>query len=360
MEVLDHKCPACRAKLPFNPVTQKWDCEYCGNSYTLEQLEEFESKEREKNKNKTENKKIDNDIHADVYECPNCGAKVITDENTTATFCVYCGSTSIIKNKLEGEFKPVSIIPFKKTKEDAIEAFKEFKKGKIFTPKDFSEEKNIEKITGVYIPFWTYDCNVNGKIEVEAKDITTWSSGDYDYTKTDVYDVIRAGYMSYEKVPVDGSTKFDDDTMDSIEPFNYNELKQFNMSYLSGFLSEKYDVDKDEALVRAHDRILKSSIAELESTIKFYDSKYVKNSNIKIDTKKAEYILLPVWMLNIKYNDKMHLFAMNGQTGKMVGNIPIDKKKRFLYWLLVFGGVNVGFGMFALIYKLITWLSGKM
>ena len=116
MEVLDHKCPACRAKLPFNPVTQKWDCEYCGNSYTLEQLEEFESKEREKNKNKTENKKIDNDIHADVYECPNCGAKVITDENTTATFCVYCGSTSIIKNKLEGEFKPVSIIPFKKVK----------------------------------------------------------------------------------------------------------------------------------------------------------------------------------------------------------------------------------------------------
>ena len=360
MEVLDHKCPACRAKLPFNPVTQKWDCEYCGNSYTLEQLEEFESKEKEKAKNQNESKKSENDIQADLYECPNCGAKVITDENTTATFCVYCGSTSIIKNKLEGEFKPVSIIPFKKTKEDAIAAFKEFKKGKLFTPKDFSEEKNIKKITGVYIPFWVYDCDASGGIDVDAKNVSHWSSGDYDYTKTDIYEVRRAGSMSYEKVPVDGSTKFDDDTMDSIEPFIYQDLKDFNMSYLSGFLSEKYDVNKDEALSRAHDRILKSTIAEFESTIHGYTSTNVTGSHIDITTKKSDYILLPVWMLNIKYNDKMHLFAMNGQTGKMVGNIPIDKKKRFLYWLLVFLGINVGFGAFALIYKLITWLSGKM
>ena len=315
MEVLDHKCPACTAKLPFNPVTQKWDCEYCGLSYNLEELEKFEKKQ---NKNKKSN------VDADVYECPDCGAKVIADENTTATFCVYCGNTNIIKNRLTDEFKPLKIIPFKNTKEEAISAFKRFKTGKIFTPKDFSKETNIEKLTGVYIPFWIYDCNVDGNIDVSATKVTRWRSGDYKYTKTDSYAVKRAGNMSFDNVPVDGSTKFDNDTMDSIEPFNYQELKDFNMSYLSGFLSEKYDVNKEEAYKRAYERIEKSTIDELKSTINFYDSVNIVNSNINVDVKEAEYILLPVWMLNVKYKDKMHMFAMNGQTGKMVGNIPID------------------------------------
>lgn len=325
MEVLDHKCPSCSAKLPFNPKTGKWDCEYCGGSYTLEDLEEFEKKqEKEESAKKL-------DVNADLYECPNCGAKIIADETTTATFCVYCGSINIIKNKLQDEFRPLKIIPFKNTKEQAIEAFKKFKKGKIFAPKDFSNKENIEKITGVYIPFWMYDCSVEGNIDVDAKRIKTWRSGDYRYTKTDIYSVKRAGNMEFEKVPVDGSTKFDDDTMDSLEPFKYDELKSFNMSYLSGFLAEKYDVDKVEASKRAHQRIVTSTIDMLKSTVKGYTTVFVRNHNTKINTKKAEYVLLPVWMLNIKYNDKPYLFAMNGQTGKMVGNIPIDKKKMVLY-----------------------------
>lgn len=345
MEVLDHKCPACTAKLPFNPTTQKWDCEYCGKSYKLEELEEFEKKQKEQ-----ENKHKKSNVNADVYECPNCGAQVITDENTTATFCVYCGSTSIIKNRLTDEFRPVKIIPFKNTKKEAIQAFKKFKKGKIFTPKDFSDEKNIEKLTGVYIPFWIYDCNVEGNINVSAKKIRTWRSGNYRYTKTDKYAVVRAGNMIFEKVPADGSTKFDDNTMDSIEPFNYEDLKDFNMSYLSGFLSEKYDVNKDDAYKRAYERIQNSTIEELKSTIKRYDSVTVTSSNTNVDVSNYQYVLLPVWMLNIKYKDKIHLFAMNGQTGKMVGNIPIDKKKMILTWIGSFVGVT-------LVMSLITFIA---
>lgn len=326
MEVLDHKCPSCNAKLPFNPETQRWDCPYCGGSFALEQLEENEKKQNEPDSSFAKKSKVD----ADVYECPNCGAQIITDENTTATFCVYCGSTSIVKNKLQDEFRPVEIIPFANTKEQAIEMFKKFKKGKLFAPKDFSKEENIQKLTGVYIPFWVYDCSVEGDINVTAKNIKTWRSGDYKYTKTDEYFVRRAGNMKFIKVPVDGSTKFDDDTMDSIEPFYYDGLKEFSMSYLSGFLSEKYDVDKVAASKRAHDRVAKSTIDELKATVKGYSTINVTKSNAKIDTTKSEYVLLPVWMLNIKYKDKMYLFAMNGQTGKMVGDIPIDKKKMWL------------------------------
>ncbi len=333
MEVLDHKCPGCGAKLPFNPETQKWDCSYCGGSYTLEELNAFESKHK-KEEVKAKDKK--SNVDADVYECPNCGAKIITDENTTATFCVYCGSTSIIKNKLVDEFRPNRIVPFKNTKEQAIEAFKKFKKGKIFAPKDFSVKENIEKITGVYIPFWIYDCHGHGSIDCSAKNISSWRSGDYRYTKTDTYSLRRTGDMEFEKVPVDGSTKFDDDTMDSVEPFNYNELVDFDMSYLSGFLSEKYDVDKEEAYKRANTRIENSVEDLLRGTTTGYNTVTVTNKDIDIKEKNSEYILLPVWMLNIKYKDKMYLFAMNGQTGKMVGNIPIDNKKRILYTIGVF------------------------
>lgn len=324
MEVLDHKCPGCNAKLPFNPETQRWDCEYCGGSYSLEELTEFEAKQQ---KAQNEGKTMD----ADLYECPNCGAQVITDENTSATFCVYCGSTSIIKNRLVSGLRPKYIIPFKKTKKQAIEAFKGFKRGKIFAPKDFSDPANIDKITGVYIPFWLYDSHAKGEVVYNATRVKSWRSGDYRYTQTDTYHAIRDGEIDFARVPVDGSTKFDDDTMDSIEPFKYDDLQDFNMSYLSGFLSEKYDVEEDDAYIRAQNRVTNSTIDQFKTTVKGYTSVTVSSSNLDIEKKTTDYVLLPVWMLNIKYKDKMHLFAMNGQTGKMVGDIPIDNKKRLLY-----------------------------
>lgn len=317
MNALDHKCPTCSAKLPFNPKTQKWDCEYCSNSYTLEQLNEFKKKQKQISYNK----------ELDVYRCPNCNANIIADKNTTATFCVYCGSTSIIKERLVGEFKPSKIIPFKTTKEEAIQSFKNFKKGKLFAPDDFNKEENIQKITGVYIPFWAYNCSTQADLDFSAKKITRWRSGNYRYTKTDSYLVNRTGNMKFDKVPVDGSRKFDDDTMDSIEPFLYEDLKDFNLSYLSGFLSEKYDVNIEEASIRANTRISNTVIEEFKSTIKHYNTVNLSNSKIDVDTNEAEYILLPVWMLNIKYNGIPYLFAMNGQTGKMIGDIPIDNKK---------------------------------
>lgn len=330
MEVLDHKCPSCRAKLPFNPKTQKWDCEYCGNSYTLEQLTSFEEEEKEKEA------KLNTNPELDLYECPDCGANIIADKNTTATFCVYCGNTSIIKNRLIGEFKPAKILPFKTTKEEAIKAFKDFKKGKLFAPDDFNKEENIQKLTGVYIPFWLYNCSTNSDIDYNAERFSSWRSGNYRYTKTDYYSVKRGGKINFSKVPVDGATKFDDDTMDSIEPFDYSDLTDFNLSYLSGFLSEKYDVSVDSASLRAKERIQNSIIEELRSTVLGYNSVSVSHSNIDVNVDTTEYVLLPVWMLNIKYNENLYLFAMNGQTGKMIGNIPIDNKKFVTKWIRIF------------------------
>lgn len=327
MSVIDHKCIACGAKLPFNPKTQRWDCEYCASSYSLEELKEYEEEVMKEQKKQ----------ELDCYHCPDCGAEIVADSTTTATFCVYCGNTSIMKDKFTGEFNPTKIIPFQTTKEQAIEGFKKIQKRKIFVPKEFEDEKNIQKITGVYIPFWIYDCDSYGDLEIGAQNIKTWSRGDYKYTRMDYYKINRSGNMKFDNVPVDGSSKFDDDMMDSIEPFEYNGLKDFDMSYLSGFLSENYDVCKNYASERMRKRVENTTLEELSSTVGNYTTTTVEYANVSVDIKEVEYMLLPVWLLNINFKNKTYLFAMNGQTGKMVGNIPISIKKMISISLLVFG-----------------------
>ncbi|MBQ8206746.1 MAG: DNA helicase PriA, partial [Bacilli bacterium] len=238
-EALDHKCPSCNAVLKFNPHGQNWKCEYCRSEFNLEQITTYEEKV-----GKTLEKEVEpiSKGEMDLYSCPNCGAQIIADPNVSTTSCVYCKNTTILKDKLQGEFNPNYVIPFKHTKEDAINAFKKLGKGKILMPKAFNEKKNINEMSGIYIPFWLYDFEANGVMEADCKRITSWRSGDYRYTKTDTYLATRGGSMKFNHVPADGSKRFDNAIMNSIEPFDYKDLKEFNYSYLSGFLSEKYDV----------------------------------------------------------------------------------------------------------------------
>ncbi len=331
MKALDNKCPNCGASINFDIKRQLWHCEYCESNFTLEELNK-----RSSNASSAENNKIEQTIDVDSYTCKNCGAVILADENTAATFCVYCGNTAIIKNKLTGIYAPDYIIPFKNTKEEIIKNFKALQKGRILMPKFFNDPKNIEKITGVYIPFWLFDIKVEGEVVFRAENITSWSSGDYQYTKTDTYDVIRGADILFEKVPADGSSHFDDELMQSIEPFEYDKLEKYNHAYLSGFLAEKYDKDKDEMITTALNRTKNSTINEMKNTCSGYNTVIEKQNNLNEINTKTNYVLLPVWMLNIKYHSKNYIFAMNGQTGKIVGNIPVHKVKAILLWIAVF------------------------
>lgn len=342
----DYKCPSCNAILKFDPHGQNWKCEYCRHEYNLEELKAYNKKIGRKELKDEHKDKLEKDSSGmDIYTCNNCGAQIVADENTSATFCVYCKNTAILKNKLVDEFNPDYVIPFKFTKEDAIEKFKKIRKP--LMPKIFNDPKNIEETKGIYIPFWLYDINTSGEVEADCKRITSWSSGEYHYTKTDVYLAKRGGEMNYFRVPVDGSKHFDDDIMNSIEPFNYDELKEFNHSYLSGFLAEKYDVLSDEALEIAFKRAETSTTNALKNDIKGYNVVSVRNSNISKEKVKDEYALLPVWLLNVKYKDKIHTFAMNGQTGKLIGDIPVDPVKAIIWWIIVFG---IGIIIFIILY----------
>lgn len=335
---LDNKCPSCGAPILYNATTHNWVCEYCHSKFSLEEMKKYNnasSKENNEPIKKVIKKTTDNTTYV-RYFCKNCNAEIIADENTASTFCVYCGNTAILKEKLSGEFAPSKIIPFKKDKNYAINGFKMLKKGRPFVPKDFVNEKNIEKITGVYIPFWLYDVMVNGELNVKSTRVASWRSGDYAYTKTDIYAADSIGEMSYGKVPVDGSSRFANDIMNAIEPFDYSELEEYNHAYLSGFLAEKYDVDSSTAFEDARKRTVKSTTDKMLSDMSVPGSKVITNNTLAANIQKTDYVLLPVWMVNVKYNNKYYTFAMNGQTGEFVGNIPLSVGKVILWYFGLF------------------------
>ena len=336
-QALENKCPSCTASIKFNPKLGKFKCEYCGSEYTLEELKKFSNNASTDEKNKPiEEQKEDNFDGYISYKCESCGAEIVADDQTAATFCVYCGNTAILKSKLSGKFTPHRIIPFRTAKEEAIQAFKGLSKGRPLMPRSFNNEKNIEKIKGVYIPFWLYDVNVSGDIDMNATIVSHWSVGDTHYTKTDRYKVTRGGSIDYQSIPVDGSSHFDNDIMNTLEPFHFEELVPYNHALLSGFYAEKYDEEGEKVFPEVCERALNSSKRYLEDDAKRFTTKTLVSHTLAAKELKKEYVLLPVWMVNVKFMNKTHIFAMNGQTGEFIGNIPIDKKRLLAYTILVF------------------------
>ena len=348
-DTLENRCPSCKASIKFNPKLGKWKCDYCGSEFTLEEMQKHTDNASGEKKNRKDAKVEDDNIEYVEYHCESCGAEIIADSETAATFCVYCGNTAILQSKLSGKFSPDLVIPFKNTKEDAITAFKGLSKGRPLMPKNFNNEQNIEKIRGIYIPFWLFDINNSGEIEMSATTVETWRIGDTRYTKTNYYRVIRGGTMDYIKVPIDGSTRFDNAIMNTIEPFDYNELVKYNHAYLSGFYAEKYDQDAKDVFAEAADRSINSTKEVFKNDTRMYATKTIVKDSVIAKENTRYYAMLPVWMVNVKYKDKMYIFAMNGQTGEFIGNIPLDVGKAILYFILIFAATFAGVMILSLI-----------
>lgn len=344
---ITYKCPTCGAELFWVASKNCFECEYCGESCTLEQLQasgqgsEVDEKNVETHEEIEEGeytKSTDGTVGSDLvkYTCSHCGAEIITDRSTAATICVYCGNAVIMGEQVINDFKPDYVIPFAVEKKKVMEAFKEFSK-KPLTPKDFDCDRVVDKMQGVYIPFWLYSGKCDGNAEFRGINKKTYRKGDYKYTEKKIFHVMRDGTVNFDKLPVDASSKTEDDAMDSIEPYDYKKLVPFNTAYLSGFLAERFDEDKEKCYARAKERIVNSTLDELKKSC-FYDELELREYRNNVNVKKTEYALLPTWLLYTTYKDKKYFFAMNGQTGKFIGNLPIDKVKLVVYSLL--GGIG--------------------
>lgn len=324
--VKEYKCPGCGAVLDFNPASQKWKCYFCHTEYDKNQ---FDMEEKEESS--------DSDMpELDSYTCSSCGAELIADSTTSATFCLYCKSPAIIKNRFSGRFKPKSVIPFQLTKEQAKDIYKKWMKRRILAPSEFKQKEEIEKVTGIYAPFWLFDCKAEGSISGDARQVSTWRSGNYRYTKTKYFHFARNGHAFYSRIPVDASKKLDDKFMYMIEPFDYNAITDFSMKYMSGFMAEKYDVESSEAETVMKHRVERYLEERLRGTVDGYSSYTVNSRLVSLSNISSSYSMLPIYLLINKHKDKDHVFIVNGQTGKVVGDTPISIPKLIFFYLGVY------------------------
>ena len=343
-EVTNYQCPACTGPLHFSGESGKLECDYCGSSYTVAQIEDMYREKEAKaaaaqNSGEWKKASLTEDWGSDAngmktYTCPSCGAELICDENTAATCCPYCGNQTVIPGQFAGALKPEYVIPFKTDKAAAIEALKSHYKGKVLLPKSFADNNHVEKIQGVYVPFWMFDAEAKGEMSFQATSSRVHIQGDEEITTTDHFEVYRSGSMEFEKIPVDASSRMPDGHMDAIEPFDYSELKPFSTAYMPGFLADKYDVETEECGKRMEERCSRALADALSDTVTGYDQKSVTNQRFRVQKGDVHYAMLPVWMLATKWNDQSFLFAMNGQSGRLVGDLPVDKKK---YWGMFIG-----------------------
>jgi DNA-directed RNA polymerase subunit RPC12/RpoP len=373
-----HKCPNCGGPLLFDPKDQKFHCEYCLNIYTEEEVSEYEQQQataqadtkepsekeltftaesQEANMSDTEKATFKEATGADeaptdslsgameLFNCPNCGAQIVTEATTAATYCYYCHNPVVLSGRLSGDFLPDKVLPFAIEKEEAIEKFLAWTKKKWFIPKEFFNKEQIDKLTGVYFPYWVVDTEVDGQLKGTGTSVRVWRVGDIEYTETKKYDVKRQGKLSFKELVKNALSKnIQQKMVAAVEPFLLDKAVPFKSQYLAGFQAEKRDLEY-EAL---KDELQKEIKGYSETLLKDTASSYTTLTNVRTlitpENEQAHYMLLPIWLVTYRSNDqsdKVYYYAMNGQTGKVSGVLPISYLRLGLFTSGIFAIVLI-------------------
>lgn len=340
-----YTCPSCGAPLAYDGTTKSLHCSSCDNDFAPETLEQLDADDAEASGQsvydwtKYEPRTFDDTESAEfcTYSCPACGAEITGSGIMGATVCPYCGNAAIVKKQFEGSYRPDFVLPFSVDKKKAMVAFENAFEKLPFLPDAFKSKKKIEEMSGVYVPFWLFDCKANAAITYRGERVTAWSDARFDHVKTDHYKIFRSGTLDFAGLPTDASQKADDAYMESLEPFRLEEAVPFDTGYLAGYFADKYDVSAAESEKRANERVRTTTERVFADTVNGFVGVRPEKSSIRFSDGKIRYCMLPVWMLHIAYEGQSYAYAINGQTGKVVGSFPIDKKKRNRYFAKVFG-----------------------
>ena len=359
MEASSYVCPNCGAPMQFDGEKQKMVCSHCDHMMTVAELDEHYEQIDESFADDNGEDNIYGEFEREerngefkVYRCQGCGAEVLADENTAATVCSFCGRPSLMEDRLTGALLPDYVIPFKIGRDSAVELYKTWTKKGALTPSILKSKATIDKITGMYVPFWLFDFSADMQMRAECTNVRRKRVGDYEYVHTDHYLVDREVETEYLKIPADAAEKMPDDIMDKLEPFMYNELKEFEMPYLSGYYAEKYNYNSNEMAPRAEKRVKQYIYDATRDTIRGYSTVNVVKQHIKLGRKKASYALFPVWILNYTYKGQAYMFALNGQTGKIVADRPVSKAKGAV-WFSAIGSIS--FALLFMAGRLLGW-----
>lgn len=361
-ELQEYKCKCCGGALEFNGVTQKLKCPFCDSEFSVEEFEtpdeemldfggDFDTADGESTPSDDSEEYVEGTVS---YICKSCGGEIVADSNTSATSCPFCGNPVVINNNVSGLVKPTGVVPFTVEKKSVEHQLREYYKKKILLPKAFLRDNLLEEIKGVYVPYWVYEAHADGTAFFAATKVTRHRRTNETVTVTRTYEVERTGSVDISGMPIVGTKTIESDLLDSIEPFYTQDQKKFNPGYLAGYLAEKYTVEEKDCTDEAESKAQKTLGITLEKSItEGYTTVNMVSCKATVDLSKGKYVLLPVYLLTTKWKDKVYIFAMNGQTGKFIGNLPIDKSKlmkisigivgittligtlgQFLFWLI--------------------------
>lgn len=363
MQAHSYKCPCCASPLSWDGQSGEMRCDACGNTFPVDTLTQLEACEEVRDTTDAEmrwdmagvNATEEEKAHLRAFTCPSCGGRMVVEDTNAANACPYCGNPAVMPEVLSGAFRPDGIIPFKKTRKEAQQAFRDLCKGKKLLPRGFAAEAQVEKIQGVYVPFWMFDCDTDSDVIYRATRVHTSREGQYEVTRTEHYQVRRGGQVDFKQVPVNSSSKLDDTLMEAVEPFQADQATAFTPAYLSGSLAERYDLAEERCQKRANARIRESVQRICAASAAGYTTLIPVSTSVRMKHAKARNVMMPVWLLNTRYHGKEYTFAMNGQTGRLVGNLPVDKG-RALGWIagLMAGLTGAGY----LICLLLSYMGG--
>ena len=347
------KCPSCDAALSYGG-RGNMTCAYCGAEIDAAFFaEDGDIKGEGKSswdKYGSHSEAWKADDSATLFTCTSCGGEIICESDTAATVCPYCDNPALITSRLDGFFKPDVVLPFSVEKKDAAEILERFTRKKPLLPSSFRKLNKIESLRGVYVPFWLYDCDTLSRYIYSATIRRSWTSGNYRYTKTSYFKLYRRGGMSFSDIPVDASVAMDNTMLESIEPFDFGKTVPFSDAYLAGFFANRYDDSAESCATRAKERVDRSVSDAMRRTVHGYSTVSVHTAETVLTRNDIRYALLPVWFMTSRYKGKAYSFAINGQTGKMSGKLPISRL-RFAALLL---GITAVLGtLFSLISMLL-------
>ena len=354
----EYKCPCCGGAIAFDSGAQKMKCPYCDTEFEMETLADYDKALHEEKTDSLEWKAASTESWTEDdgmrrYVCQSCGGEILGDESTAATACPFCGNPVVMMEQFAGDLKPDCVIPFKLDKKAAMAALKKHYSGKKLLPKAFKDENHLKEIRGLYVPVWLFDAEADADMRFKATQVRMWSDSKYDYTQTSHFALSRSGQMEFVCIPVDGSSKMDDAMMESIEPYDFSQAVDFQTAYLAGYLADRYDVDAEASIPRANERVKRSAEDAIAATVSGYTTVVPDYSSIRLHKGQTRYALYPVWLLNTKWKDKTYTFAMNGQTGKFVGDLPMDKGLFWKYFGIVLGiATAVAFALSWLLWNL--------
>ena len=319
MAVLTYKCPNCDAELTFRPESQAFVCDYCGSHFTPQEVEQMTPAE--------DTRKVDvpqKEEEAVFYQCPSCGAQLMTTGTTAATYCYYCHNPVTVGGRLSGQWKPDSIIPFSISEEQAKEKFISWCKKNPFVDRRFFSESQIEKLSGVYFPFWLTNGQSEITAQATARKVRVWISGETEYTETSIYSLFREGEVRTRNYDIAALNREETGLLEGILTYDYDKVKPFSAAYLSGFQAERRNLERSDLESQVHEEMKQHANRLLQDSFSGFQNVLLQNCDVQEKSADWKYLLLPAWILTYRYRGKKYFFAMNGQNGKVNGKLPIS------------------------------------